>query len=177
MHRLQEGCNTETNVSIIGWMRTMKTKHVQRKNDAMPRQVRPMRHYPRVQIVPTGQECFQSVVAQVGPTLPFPCLSCCGALPPSILSSFGFPFWFSGCVLGDRRCAVATSSIRGGSRGGCAASPCSGKGSPNHGLDSGTGRRPSCVDDYDVWCGISGISVCITLLLPFGVFLVPLRSR
>ena len=65
----------------------------------------------------------------------------------------------------SRKCAVATSAIRGVSRGGCAASPCSGKVHPDSRGQSGTkssGRRPKNLQVSPSVCGTQlGIVVLI----------------
>ena len=58
-------------------------------------------------------------------------LSFCGVLPPSLLSSVVFSVLVSRKLSRSRRCAVAIPAIRGVSRSGRAASPCSGKVPPD----------------------------------------------
>ena len=76
-------------------------------------------------------DCLSSAEAQVSPTQPCPCLSCLWCAPSFSSLFFRFSVLVSRALSCSRRCAVATSAIRGVRRGGCPASPCSGKVPPD----------------------------------------------
>ena len=103
-------------------------------------------------------------------------LSFCGVLPPSLSLLSFFSAGFSGVVLKTGGAAVATSAIRGESRGGCAASPCSGKVPPDsrgqwHQEHRAPTREPcnSSGIPSPVFCTQLGIAVFIGLFWDFGL--------